>query len=133
MYWPNTVTVSMLTSGRDGSTPEEQTTQIMQITAILPGQSPPKRFTIPSRKSSVAAESSKSQVVQTENVPTQDDPAKQAQVPGNGLKYDGRADTVTASLKDLDINSSDRTTEHVPVRRMDSQTSEVDEFHDAEP
>jgi hypothetical protein len=96
--------------------------QIMQITAILPGQSPPKRFTIPSRKSSVA------QSVQAENVPTRDGLTGQAQVPGNG-----RADAVTTSLKDLDVNSSERATEHVPVRRMDSQTSEVDEFHDAEP
>jgi hypothetical protein len=117
-----------LTSSRDGSTPEEQTMQIMQITAILPGQSPPKRFTIPSRKSSVAAESPKPQSVQAENVPTRDGLTGQAQVPGNG-----RADAVTTSLKDLDVNSSERATEHVPVRRMDSQTSEVDEFHDAEP
>jgi hypothetical protein len=122
----------MLTSGRDGSTPEEQKKQILQITAILPGQSPPKRFTIPSRKSSAAAESSNPVPLQTESIPTQDDPGKQAQVPEDGPKYDGRADAVTASLKGLDVNSFERTVEHVPVRRMDSQTSEVDEFHDAE-
>ncbi|KAF1955121.1 hypothetical protein CC80DRAFT_493445 [Byssothecium circinans] len=33
----------------DGKTPEEQTKQILQIAAILPGQSPTRKFSIPSR------------------------------------------------------------------------------------
>jgi len=75
----------------------------------------------------------KPQPVQMENLPMQNSPANQAQGPGNDPKNDTRTDTGTASLKDLDVNSSEQLSEHAPVRRMDSQTSEVDEFHDAEP
>ncbi|KAF1816179.1 Oxysterol-binding protein [Eremomyces bilateralis CBS 781.70] len=42
----------------DGKTPEEQTHQILQIAAILPGQINPSRFRIPSRSSSIDATTS---------------------------------------------------------------------------
>jgi hypothetical protein len=38
---------------RDAKTPEEQTKQILQIAAILPGQTPKRRFSIPSRSNSL--------------------------------------------------------------------------------
>lgn len=42
----------LTTQCSDGKTPEEQTKQILNIAAILPGQAPQRRFSIPERKSS---------------------------------------------------------------------------------
>jgi oxysterol-binding protein-related protein 8 len=63
---------------RDAKTPEEQTKQILNIAAVLPGQSPERRFSIPSRKSTAdvatGAEAVK-QAAGTEHAPASAIPA----------------------------------------------------------
>jgi hypothetical protein len=139
---------------------------VLQIAAILPGQSPPERFAIPSRKSSLAEQPQpKEPTTAATDQDNASQPAPQAPPPkahpplqaqqaqsaqqvqqaqqtqqtpapavsSRDIKHDSGTEAVTSGLKNVDINSSRRLEpEHNPVRRMDSQTSEVDEFHDAE-
>lgn len=121
----------------DGKTPEEQTKQILQIAAIIPGQDLQRRFSIPSRKNSresvprsQAPSSSKPQTIDDlidfgENNPPNNfhhEPASMDDYhehpPGlqQPLQPSGHAGGMTDTS----------------LMRKDSETQDVDEFVDAE-
>jgi hypothetical protein len=102
--------------------------QVLQITPILPGQAPDRRFSIPSRRSTASmsrVESHRStnppdstaEEVEDEKRPEPDGATPLAETPGDG--GDGGLEKVA-------------TEPGKPVRRLDSETSDVDVFQDAQ-
>jgi hypothetical protein len=156
----------------DGKTPEEITKQILQVAAILPGQKPDERFSIPSRKNTSTTIPTSEETAQvtnpethtTENEPTKAEPTTTSDVhsiptpnfqtipptPANakytnkvisGADIDGsgaEAKDLVPDMAGLDIigksgrTLSSATNEKATLKRLDSQTSELDEFYDAE-
>jgi len=158
----------------DAPTPEEQVKQILNIAAILPGQKPDRRFSIPRRNTN----NSLKQVPSRQDPQPQDQQQQHLGSAANGNLIDLEPDSVVrqatssaehgvtgiqkeppgsasnpgapskqlneANLLDLsgdmhklDIGNRRETKDfddpHSPsLRRMDSETQDVDEFHDAE-
>jgi hypothetical protein len=127
----------------DGKTPEEITKQVLAITQIVPGQNQDKRFSIPSRKSTTQVPQADQQPDDTQkslaqsNAPSQSDapPQNDAPVAATAAPKEHHASEetrdVVPDLADLNINAKFRPTPPGPVRRQDSQTNDIDEFHDA--
>jgi hypothetical protein len=103
----------VLTRSSDGKTAEERTRQVLQIATILPGQAPDRRFSIPSRRSTAS-------IGRVESHWSTNAPASTAE--------EGE-DQATA----LDV-SKEQAAEKEPgtVRRLDSETNDVDVFQDAQ-
>lgn len=147
----------MLIRYRDGKTPEEQTKQILKIYAILPGQRLDRQFSIPSRKSSMNhLPSNQGQDSHPHSDPQQGEP--QGQIMGDLIDL---SDPVTRPQEDPKPNPSvgdagDKHAKHqdswgrrednpppkllvdqsqMPqsegLKRLDTQTQEEEEFHDA--
>ncbi|KAF2186479.1 hypothetical protein K469DRAFT_726053 [Zopfia rhizophila CBS 207.26] len=140
----------------DGKTPEELTRQILQIAAILPGQDPHRRFSIPSRKSSLEhVPTRKPQAPEQPKPPPQqhmmgdlidlsDEPPPAPKQEEQRPKLKEVLKPHTTSLLDdtsLQANPAPKILQetkdrHCPkgdgIWRMDSETKEEDEFHDAE-
>jgi len=153
----------------DAPTPQEQVKQILNIAAILPGQQPNRRFSIPERNYSLdkvptrqdsqpqndshveapAAKAATGNLIDVGEEPVvrpATTSASQQSVPNtqNGPPAPPRAQSPQANLIDvsdgvnkLDLNSGN-SKEHVErvqspsLRRMDTETKQIDEFHDAE-
>ncbi|KAF2404361.1 putative oxysterol binding protein [Trichodelitschia bisporula] len=121
----------ILSAKIDGKTPEERTKQILSIYAILPGQDPPQRFVIPSRRESLA----NSPVLRAKQPHGGQPPQEQPITEGTQ-----HPDAVSEDMAKLNLAQparghavdDDSMASH-PVRRHDSQTNDIDEFHDAEP
>ncbi|KAF2469021.1 oxysterol binding protein [Lindgomyces ingoldianus] len=142
----------------DGKTPGDQTKQILQITAILPGQDPHRRFSIPSRKSSLEhVPTRRSYEVQREPQPPphpqpgqptigdlidlsdpvprpkeepQPKPQPKPKPEINSLERKGPEDFLPPKI----LHSQNQPDSAKPkdfLKRMDSETHEEDEFHDA--
>jgi oxysterol-binding protein-related protein 8 len=172
---------------RDGRTSEEQTKQILGIAAILPGQDPRRRFSIPARKSldKIPTRSSLDQhhhhsyavpsnggLIEgqgpeerpglrrhSQSVAMADMPAIQKSPPGfwhpkprTDEQRDLSANLAKMRVSDLAQNSTAHRPQQPPtshptkaenqehekppppriIRRQDSETNVIDEFHDAE-
>jgi hypothetical protein len=146
----------------DGHTPEEQVKQVLNIAAILPGQQPNKRFSIPKRNHShdkvpqhheshphshpaTIQEPADSTATPKENssnsnkVPLIYHEPMAKPAPGyTDIKYapvvPGMAptDDISHKVQDLDLNQGLARVASPSLRRLDSVTHELDEFHDAE-
>ena len=105
-----------LTSSSEDKSPEEITKQILQITPIIPGQTLDRRFSIPSRKGTTSAP----QVAHSNQA--------ESNLDGAGEERD-----VVTDVANLNLNSKSqgRQGNPDPLKRHDSQTNEIDEFHDA--
>ncbi|KAF2119730.1 oxysterol binding protein [Lophiotrema nucula] len=134
----------------DGKTPEEQVKQILQIAAILPGQSPKREFAIPSRKASLERVPTRN-TLETPSVETPQ--AQQQQNPIMGDLIDlsdpvphpppqpprhqsdnSKEDDLMKGVPPSKLLHSTRQPESAArnaLRRTDSETNEEDEFHDA--
>jgi hypothetical protein len=117
---------------RDGKTPEERTKQVLQITTILPGQTPDRRFSIPSRRSTASiskVESAKS--ANPEKLVAEEDEGQQEEAPlvdvsEAAVEDKGDAD---GGVEEAAVPPTGKPAE--TVRRLDSETNDVDEFLDA--
>jgi hypothetical protein len=156
----------------DGQTSEELTKQVLSIAAILPGQQPTRRFSIPERSSlnTSRADSQKPEVtseqqqeqqheangdlidLQSDPIPRpvtvgaeqQGVPAIQKSPPGEvkpaELKQMTNLEKMAEGVQNLTVNEDTPTkvssikesAQSPPLRRMDSESQGVDEFHDAE-
>ncbi|TID15939.1 Oxysterol-binding protein [Venturia nashicola] len=146
----------------DGRTPEEQVKQILNIAAILPGQQPNRRFSIPERNHSLD-KVPQHDVAQAGMRPA---PVSQASVPtteGKGDLIDFREEALTqhpptskpapgyTDIKDapvvtgmaptgnlahgmqtMNLNKGPDRVASPSLHRMDTETHTLDEFHDAE-
>jgi len=81
-------------SASDGKTPEEQTRQILGIVAILPGQSPKRRFSIPQRKSTEKVATRNSLNMTTNDAPRS--PTSAAAPPNGAIVEQNPTKPVTA-------------------------------------
>lgn len=146
----------------DGHTPEEQVKQILNIAAILPGQQPTRRFSIPERNHSL------DKIPQHDGAQPQVHPAPvpQASVPtlaGKGDLVDFREEPLTQhpptkdpapgytdirdapvvpgmapsgnlshGMQTMNLNEGPDRVASPSLHRMDTETHTLDEFHDAE-
>lgn len=87
---------------RDGKTAEEQIKQILNFAAILPGQTPQQRFSIPSRKSGLSRQSTLTETPET----AQEGSAKSTQIadPANPSSASSAGQAPSANL--IDVNAS---------------------------
>lgn len=74
----------------DGTTPEEQTKQILNVTAILPGQTVDRRFSIPERKCDPALQNQTDDLI---DFGQSDEPAKRPQ-PGSVERKDSDTNSI---------------------------------------
>lgn len=132
----------------DAKTPEEQVRQILNIAAILPGQAPHRQFSIPSRNNSVVQVPTQSA---SQDIPGSPKPAPQQPPPHlteNLIDLDEPAAppkkdflSPTSSQKEEMMKGAPppKILNSVPaepsngksLKRLDSDTKEEDEFHDA--
>jgi hypothetical protein len=133
----------------DAQTPAEQVKQILQIAAILPGQTPHRQFSIPSRNNSVAPvpahaasqdiSGSAPEASATESLIDVSEPIPQQQQPKEPLPQQATASKDNDVMKGappsklLNSNPHSQPTENKRLTRVDSETREEDEFHDANP
>ena len=120
-----------LTRTSDGKTPDEQTKQILQIATILPGQEVDKRFSIPSRKSTMsvtenAAPAAPAPTEGEKDEPTKSEDAKPSEPPSADDTY-----LLTGDLSKLKVDDDARKKAGI-ISRMDSQTNEMEMFSDAQ-
>ena len=160
----------------DGRTPQEQVQQILNIAAILPGQTPERRFSIPERKTTGQGNTLSQQGGQSEIDPHQSKPSGPANgneanlidlqstpvarpittgiaqqgVPEIQRNPPGFAPPVQAPPKESTNTNSTTLSDDMRkldfggravgkegpkspgLRRMDSETNDIDEFVDAE-
>jgi hypothetical protein len=143
----------------DAKTPEEQTKQILQIAAILPGQNPHRRFSIPSRKSvdqdHVPTPSSSKPppperaqqhhsvndlIDFSDDKPAPAPPSAQAPAPApveksvatSGPKNDLERKVQKQIPPPALLTEREPTVRGADLRRVDSETQEVEQFHDAQ-
>jgi hypothetical protein len=134
----------------DGKTPEEITKQVLAITQIVPGQSQDKRFSIPSRKNTSTTDQPDDDA-QKQAAPSQAPPSQAPQQSETSQKnapvaaaappppaaaaevHPSSEETrdVVPEMADLNIGAKFQSSPPGPVRRTDSQTNDIDEFHDA--
>lgn len=74
----------------DGTTPEEQTKQILNVTAILPGQTVDRRFSIPERKCDPAPQNQTDDLI---DFGQNDEPAKRPR-PGSVERKDSDTNSI---------------------------------------
>jgi len=121
---------------RDGKTPEEQTKQILQIAAILPGQKPDSRFSIPSRKNSSSApldSMHKLSLSDDQDTTSTQHPASIASNNGAaGAPQVSRSPRRPKTMESVEEENIDTESSRDAIRRQDSQTNDMDVFHDAE-
>lgn len=145
----------------DGKTPDEQIKQILQIAAILPGQTPHRQFNIPRHnslerlptRSSVQADAEKPKVeepqqqafgdlidlsdpvVPQSNAQSQPQPQlpKPSKVAPKAESQDSKDDDLMKGIPPSKLlHSTPGEPSHgKTLRRKDSDTQEDDEFHDA--
>jgi hypothetical protein len=146
----------------DGHTPEEQVKQVLNIAAILPGQQPNRRFSIPERNHShdkVPQHHESHPQSHPEPIQESADPAP---APKGNLSNSNKepllyhepttnpapgytdikdapvvpgmapTDDISHKVQDLDLNQGLDRVASPSLRRLDSVTHELDEFHDAE-
>jgi hypothetical protein len=86
----------------DGTSPEEQVKQILQIHSILPGQKPEKQFNIPQRNNSTQQTPAQQQPVQPEPT-TLPQPQEQQRAP---VQQEPQVQQVQQQLAGVDLNHS---------------------------
>jgi hypothetical protein len=146
----------------DGHTPEEQVKQVLNIAAILPGQQPTRRFSIPERnhsldkvpqyhesqpqnhpasipESAVPAPTPKGDLIDFNEEPLlQHPPTKNPASGYTDIKdapvVPGMAPTgdLSHGMQKLNMNQEPDRIASPSLRRLDSETHNFDEFHDAE-
>lgn len=146
----------------DGHTPEEQVKQVLNIAAILPGQQPNRRFSIPERNHSLdkapqlheaqpqehpapipettaPPPAPKRDLVDFNQEPlTQHPPAKNPAPGYTDIKdaptIPGMAPTgdLSHGMQKMDLNPGQDHVALPSLRRLDTETHTMDEFHDAE-
>ena len=145
----------------DGKTPAEQVEQILRIHSILPGQKPEKQFEIPIRNNSIQKTTSEPMIPAQQPVPQQPveepshlqgattyektgdvkDPTNMPDVAVNRAPSQpqhvsqAQQDRVAESnppSKLLHSNPAAEAQRNDRLRRLDSETQEDDEFHDAQ-
>lgn len=109
----------MLILGSDGKTPEEQTKQILQIHAILPGQKPERQFNIPSRTNSLnrvpTITSTKNAQSESHHLPTSEEEVTNDLT---GLKLDDKlapSNSLPRDVKTVDAQNQPITPIHKPT------------------
>lgn len=141
----------------DGSTPEEQVKQILNIAAVLPGQQPNRRFSIPERNHSldkfvqhdvdqtdehltpVPAPEGKRDLIDFREEPLTHHPPTTKPAPGYADIKDAPVVSEMAATGEITHGMQTMNLSHGPDRvasprlhRMDTETHTLDEFHDAE-
>jgi len=118
----------------DGKTPEELTKQVLSITQIVPGQSQDRRFSIPSRRNTADT----SQVEKPTPQPKQsavnrEQPSQNDEVEQQAVQNHAQEETrdKVPDLADLNISGKFQQAVIGTMKRQDSETNEIDEFHDA--
>ncbi|KAF2755250.1 putative oxysterol binding protein [Pseudovirgaria hyperparasitica] len=129
----------------DGKTPEEQTKQILQIAAIIPGQSPDRKFSIPLHKASISDQptTNKSEVASDDLIdfgqsePSATQPATRGIHPKGHAPTSSNVDLLQEPLQPTtnrlrNPGSPTSTASKDSLKRRDSETDDLDEFVDAE-
>jgi hypothetical protein len=112
----------------DGKSPEEISKQIMAIIPVVTGQTLDRRFSIPSRKSTQSV--TQLNDFNTSQKSAEEEPSKPAlKTTDEGVE----ADDVVNHMAKLNVKSDPqpKASNADLIRRHDSQTDEIDEFHDA--
>lgn len=110
----------MLTRCSDGKTPEEVVKQILQIHAILPGQRPDRRFSIPSRASEADHAHAQESTPSLEQVPTE-----QSAIPSEPTTVQSQPAVVPQQQQSVGLpNNFDGTSTHTPLSTHSSHPTD---------
>ncbi|KAL6165651.1 Oxysterol-binding protein OBPa [Exserohilum turcicum] len=104
----------------DGKTPEEVVKQILQIHAILPGQRPDRRFSIPSRASEADHAHAQESTPSLEQVPTE-----QSAIPSEPTTVQSQPAVVPQQQQSVGLpNNFDGTSTHTPLSTHSSHPTD---------
>jgi hypothetical protein len=156
-------TEMIIDNSSDGQTPEEQRKQVLNIAAILPGQQPNRRFSIPERnhsldkvpqhnepepqshpatipESTTAPPASKGDSIDFgQQEPLTQHPPTEKPAPGytdikDAPVVPGMAPTgdLSHGMQNMNLNQGPDRVASPSLKRLDTETHTIDEYHDAE-